>query len=122
MNIETDINKDEDNLMKYLTILWNIEKNHQFDEIIEKKFFIKEDNIENFINNYIEKDKNSLNIYGDYYGNFISKNNNFFDPEEHEYKYINVYKLEFSLALIENILLGILYKYIHKEILFFQNY
>ena len=117
-NIKNSI--DEDNLIKYLKILWNIEQNHKFDEIIDKNFFIKEDNIENFINNYIEKDKNSLNIYGDYYGDFISKNNNFFDPEEHEYKYIYVYKLDFSMALIENILLDSLYKHIHKENIFFS--
>ena len=112
---------EEDNLIKYLKLLWNIEDNNKYDEIIEKKFFIKEEIIENFINNYIEKDKNSINIYGDYYGDFISKYNDFFDFENHKYNYIYVYKLDFSMTFVENILLDLLYKHIQKESIFFTN-
>ena len=112
---------EEDNLIKYLKLLWNIEDNNKYDEIIEKKFFIKEEIIEDFINNYIEKDKNSLNIYGDYYGDFISKYNDFFDFENHKYTYIYVYKLDFSMTFVENILLDLLYKHIQKESILFSN-
>ena len=116
-----NIINEEDNLIKYLKLLLNIEDNNKYDEIIEKKFFIKEEIIEDFINNYIEKDKNSLNIYGDYYGDFISKYNDFFDFENHKYTYIYVYKLDFSMTFVENILLDLLYKHIQKESIFFSN-
>ena len=110
--------EEEDILIKYLNIIWNNEKNHEYDEIIKERFFIEEKNFNDFIDNYNEKDKNSINVYGNYYKDFISKYNNLIISLEHKYKYFYVYKLNFSLNYIENILLEIIYNHIKKENLF----
>ena len=112
-------NEKEEILIKYLTLLWNNEKNNEYDAIIEKNFFIEEKNIQELINdNYIERDQISLNIYGDYYKDFINSYESYFDPSKHEYDYIYVYKLDFSINFLENILLNNLYEHIQKENLF----
>ena len=114
--------KDEVNIfIEYLKIIWNKEKNYEYDQIIKGKFFIGEGIIDNYIDNYFEKDKISMNIYGNYYKTFIDNNNNLFDPLEHSYKYIYVYKLEFSFNLIENIYLEIIYNHIKTENLIFSD-
>ena len=113
--------EEEDILIKYFTLLWNNEKNEEYDVIIEKNFFIEEGNIYDLINdNYIEKDKRAMNIYGNYYQNFINNYNDYFDPSNHTYEYIYVYKLDFSINFIENIFLENLYEHIKKENLFFS--
>ena len=112
--------KEEDILIKYLNRIWDKEKNYEYDEIIEERFFIEEKNLNDYIDNYIEKDKKSLNIYGNYYKDFIDKDNNLIISLEHTYKYIYVYKLNFSFNFIENILLEIIYNHIKKENLFFS--
>ena len=107
--------EEEDILIKYLNIIWNKEKNHEYDKIIEERFFIEEKNLNDFIDNYNERDKKSLNIYGNYYKDFIDKDNNLIISLEHTYKYIYVYKLNFSFNFIENILLEIIYNHIKNE-------
>ena len=106
---------EEDILIKYLKLLWNNEINNKYDNIIENKFFIEEKNIFDFIDSYIEKDKSSTNIYGNYYQSFINSYNNGFDPFVHKYDYIFVYKLDFSINMIENILLEHLCEHLKKE-------
>ena len=113
--------KEEDILIKYLNLIWNNEKNYEYDEIIEKKFFIEEKNFDDFIDIYNEKDKNSMNIYGNYYKTFIDNYDNFFDYFDHSYKYIYVYQLAFSINFIENVFLEIIYNHIKQENLFFSN-
>ena len=120
INKDTKGKEEGDILIKYLKLLWNNETNNIYDNIIEQNFFIDERDIDGFINNYIEKDKNILNIYGNYYKSFIAKYNNYFDNTKHEYESIYVYKLEFSLNLFENILLETLYEHIKNESLFFS--
>ena len=103
---DKDDKKEEEILIKYLTLLWNNEKNIEYDNIIKNNFFIEEGNIFELINeNYIEKDTISMNIYGNYYQNFINNYQSYFDSKEHEYKYMYVYKLDFSFNFIENIFL-----------------
>ena len=70
---------------------------------------IEEKDINDFIDNYNEKDKNSINIYGNYYKDFIDNNNNLIISLTHAYENIYVYKLDFSFNFIENILLEIIY-------------
>ena len=70
--------------------------------------------------NYFEKDKRSMNIYGNYYKTFIDTYNNYFDPNTHGYEYIYVYKLNFSFNFIENIFLEYLCEHIKQENLFFS--
>ena len=120
-NIKKKEKKEEDILIKYLTLIWNNEENFEYDKVISNNFYIEEKNIEEFIDNYIEKDKSAVNIYGNYYQNFISNYNDYFDPINHEYDNIYVYKLEFSMNFIENILLGNIYNHILKENIFFSN-
>ena len=120
-NKNKEKSKNEDILIKYLKLLWNNEENYKYDKIISSNFFIEEKNIEEHINNYIEKDKNTVNIYGNYYENYISSYNNYLDKIEHKYNYIYVYKLDFSINFLESILLGNIYNHIHKENLFFSN-
>ena len=118
---DKDDKKEEEILIKYLTLLWNNEKNIEYDNIIKNNFFIEEGNIFELINeNYIEKDTISMNIYGNYYKNFINNYQSYFDSKEHEYKYMYVYKLDFSFNFIENIFLENLYEHIKKENLFFS--
>ena len=108
--------KDEVNVfIKYLKIIWNKEKNYKIDQNIKDKFLIEERGIEDYINNYFEKDKKAMNIYGNYYKTYIDKNNNLFDPIDHTYKYIYVYQLEFSFNLIENIFLEIIDDHIKNK-------
>ena len=115
--------KDEEKVfIKYLKIIFNKEGNYNYDQIMEKYFFIEERNIDDYINNYFEKDKNTMNIYGNYYKTYIDNNNNLFDPLEHSYKYIYVYQLEFSNNLIENIFLEIIYNQINYDNLSFENF
>ena len=112
--------EEDDILIKYLNIIWNKEKNNEYDEIIENRFFIDEKNFNDFIDNYEEKDKISTNIYGNYYKNFIDNDNNLIIYSQHSYQYIYVYKLDFSFNFIENILLEIIYNHIKQEYLFFS--
>ena len=113
--------EEEEILIKYLSLLWNNEENNKYDDIISKNFFIEERNIYELINeNYFEKDKRSMNIYGNYYKTFIDNYNNYFDPFIHEYDNIYVYKLEFSFNFIENIFLKYLCDHIKQENLFFS--
>ena len=113
--------EEEEILFKYLKLLWNNEENNKYDIIISKNFFIEERNINELINeNYFEKDKRSMNIYGNYYKTFIDTYNNFFDPNTHKYKNIYVYKLNFSFNFIENIFLEHLCEHIKQENLFFS--
>ena len=112
--------EEDDILIKYLNIIWNKEKNYEYDEIIENRFFIDEKNFNDFIDNYEDKDKISTNIYGNYYKNCIDNNNDLIISLEHSYKYIYVYKLDFSFNCIENILLEIIYNHIKEENLFFS--
>jgi len=112
--------EEDDILIKYLNIVWNNEKNEEYDEIIENRFFIDEKDFNDFIDNYEEKDKISTNIYGNYYKNFIDNYNNLIITLEHSYKYIYVYKLDFSSNFIENILLEIIYNHTKQENLFFS--
>ena len=116
------IEKDEEEiLIKYLKLLWNNEENNKYDKIISNNIFIEEKNINELINeNYFEKDKRSMNIYGNYYKTFIDTYNNFFDPNTHEYKDIYVYKLNFSFNFIEKIFLEYLCEHIKQENLFFS--
>ena len=118
--IKKDKAEEEDILIQYLNIIWNKDKNNEYDKIIEQRFFIDEKDIKDFIDNYNEKDKNSKNIYGNYYKDFIDKDNNLIISLEHAYKYVYVYKLDFSFNFIENILLEIIYNHIKKENLFFS--
>ena len=108
--------KEEEILIKYLTLLWNNETNIKYDIIINDYFIIEERSIYELINdNYIEKDTISMNIYGNYYQTFIDNYNSYFDPSKHEYNFIYVYKLDFSINFMENIFLENLYEYIKKE-------
>ena len=112
--------KEDDIFINYLNIIWNKEKNKEYDEIIEERFFINEKDFNDFIDNYEEKDKISTNIYGNYYKNFIDNNNNLIITLQHSYQHIYVYKLDFSSNFIENILLEIIYNHIKQENLFFS--
>ena len=107
--------EEEDILIKYLNIIWNKDKNNDYDEIIKERFLIEEKNIDDFIDNYNEKDKNSINIYGNYYKDYIENNNKLIKSLEHKYEFIYVYKLDFSLNFMENILLEIIYNHIKNE-------
>ena len=117
-NIKKEKTEEEDILIEYLNKIWNNDKNNEYDKIINQRFLIEEKDINDFIDNYNEKDKNSINIYGNYYKDFIDNNNNLIISLTHAYENIYVYKLDFSFNFIENILLEIIYNHIKKENLF----
>ena len=112
--------KKEDILEKYIKLLWDHEENYKFDKIIEKQFFIEEKDILLYTDNYLERNEYQKNIYGNYYETFIDNYNNFFDPSNHKYNHMYLYRLNFSLNLIENVFLEYLYDHVKKENLIFS--
>ena len=113
--------KGQDILLDYLNFLLTISENNDYDEAINDYFEIEERKIELYFNDYIEKDKSSINIYGDYYQNFIFNNNTYFHDNEETEESIYVYKLEFSTYFFEDIIYEYLYNHIKDEYQFFSN-
>lgn len=67
----------------------------------------------------MERDEFSNNVYGNYYQDYIDEINESFIFEPSEYIY--VYKLEFSIFFMEEIILNYLYEHIKIEYNFFYN-
>ena len=108
------INDDKNIFLQYLNFLFTISENNKYDSIIETKFKIEEREIKLYLENYCERDKSSINIYGDYYKTFIDNNNTYFHNNEKKQNYIFVYKLEFSMYFFEDIIYEYLYN--HKKL------
>jgi len=66
------------------------------------------------LDNYFEKDTNSIDIFGNYYENFISKNSKSISLNLGRNN-ILLFKFEFSLFLFEDIIYEYLYKNLQKE-------
>ena len=56
-------NKNEDILLQYFKFLFNFKENKELDPIFNQYFHIEEKNIEDYIDNYIERDDSSKNIW-----------------------------------------------------------
>ena len=105
-----------DEFIKYLNLLLYNFKNKENDQIFEEYFDFEEINSINFINEYLEKDKYSRNLFGDFYNDYIKKNNlNFCSPE----KEIYAYKIEFSMNFMQKILFNKIYEHLQKEYIIF---
>ena len=115
-----NLNEDENILLKYLSFLFSECDTDEYDNAIIDYFNVEEGNIQNYLDNYFEKDTNSIDIFGNYYENFISKNSKIFSLNL-ERNNIFLFKLEFSLFLFEDIIYEYLYKNLQKEYNFFIN-
>ncbi len=105
-----------DEFIKYLILLFYNYLNAENDKIFEKYFDFEEINAVNFINDYLEKDKHSRNLFGDFYNDYIKKNNlTLCSPEQEIY----VYKIGFSMNFFQKILFDKIYNYLQKEYLIF---
>ena len=104
-------NKD-DIFIKYLNLFLFEAKNTSYDEIFELYYDILEIDAENFIENYLEKDINSRNLFGDYYNDYIINNRENILTKEHE---IYIYKIEFSMNIIQKFLYTQIYDYLVKN-------
>jgi len=113
-------NKNEDILLQYFKFLFNFKENKELDPIINQYFHIEEKNIEDYIDNYIERDNSSKNIYGTYYESFIGENTKVFSYDI-ELEEIILFKLELSMNLFKDVIYEQLYKDIKKEYNFFKN-
>ena len=114
------LNADQNILLKYLSFLFSEYNAEKYDTIITNYFNVEEGNIKDYLNDYFEKDTNSVDIFGNYYEKFILNNTKFF-PLNLEQKTIFLYKLEFSLFLFEDVIYEYLYKNLQKEYNFFIN-
>ena len=115
-----NLNEDENILLKYLSFLFSECDTDEYDNAIIDYFNVEEGNIQNYLDNYFEKDTNSIDIFGNYYENFISKNSKIFSLNL-ERNNIFFFKLEFSLFLFEDIIYEYLYKNLQKDYNFFIN-
>ena len=105
------IHKD-DKFLKYLDLLTYNLYNKEYDKIFEKYYDFLEIESNHYINEYLEKDQNSRNIFGDFYGDFIKKNEINLCTTQYE---IYVYKIEFSMNLFQKILFNKIHEYLQKE-------
>ena len=119
--LSNKINDDNDIFLQYLNLLFTISENSKYDSIIKDKFKIEEREIKLYLENYCERDKNSINIYGNYYKTFIDNNNILFRNKNNKQNYFFVYKLEFSMYFFEDIIYEYLYDHIKIEYEFFKN-
>ena len=109
------INKD-DNFLEYLSLLLYDLENVNCDEIFEDYYDFIEINGDDFISEYLEKDKDSRNLFGDFYGDYIRKHIiNFGSPQKEIYGY----KIEFSTDLIQKILFDKIHEYLQSQYLTF---
>ena len=115
-----NLNEDNNILLKYLSFLFSECDTNECDTIIINHFNVEEGNIQNYLDNYFEKDTNSIDIFGNYYDNFILKNSKSFSLNLGRNN-IFLFKLEFSLFLFEDIIYEYLYKNLQKEYNFFIN-
>ena len=106
-------NKEEDIIVQYLRKLLKNEKNKIYDLIIKNYFKLEEKDLKEYLDNYIEKDKSSINIYGNYYKDFIDSYSDYFDTKF--LSDIYVYKLEFNMIFIEAIFLDYLFLHLKGE-------
>ena len=112
--------KEENILLKYLNFLFNEIDTKFYDNIISSFFQIEEGDIKMFLDNYFERDKNSINIYGNYYETFIKEKTKFF-PLKFAQNLIYVYQLKFSMLLFEDIIYEYIYDNLKKEYIFLKN-
>ena len=115
-----NLNEDNNILLKYLSFLFSEYDTNEYDTAIINYFNIEEGNIQNYLDNYFEKDTNSIDIFGNYYENFISKNSKSISLNLGRNN-ILLFKFEFSLFLFEDIIYEYLYKNLQKEYNFFIN-
>ena len=111
---------DKNILLKYLSFLFSECDTDEYDNAIIDYFNVEEGNIQNYLDNYFEKDTNSIDIFGNYYENFISKNSKSISLNLGRNN-IFLFKLEFSVFLFEDIIYEYLYKNLQKEFNFFIN-
>ena len=112
--------KNKDILLTYLKLLFKLEDNQEFDSIINQYFYIEEKDIKDYIDNYIERDNNSKNIYGNYYESFITEN------IKSSYRNINIeeiylFKFELSMNLFIDVINERLYEDIRNQYDFFKD-
>ena len=112
--------KDENILLKYLELLFNELDIKKYDDIINLRFQMEEEDIKLFLDNYLERDESSINIYGNYYEKFIKENSRNISLKLNK-GIIYVYQLKFSMLLFEDILYEYIYDNIKKEYNFFKN-
>ena len=123
INEFSDQNKNkEEFLLNYLSFLLTMDKNEKFDTKIKCHFNLEEGDIRIYLKNYFEKDKNSINIYGNYYKSFLEKNDkNKLFPSNKKLNSIYVYQFKLSILLFQDIIFGYIYQTIKKEYNFFRN-
>ena len=72
-----------------------------------------------FLENYFERDVNSRNFFGDFYGDYIKNNEKALGKPQEE---IYIYKIEFSMNFIQKVLFNIIHEEIEKEYQIFLNF
>jgi len=104
---------NKDAFINYLYLLFYYSENKKNDIIFSNYFDILEINDSDlFIQNYLEKDENCRNIFGDYFNNYI-KIHRYLKSEKIEELF--VYKIEFSNNFFQEILMSIIYEHLLSE-------
>ena len=106
--------------IQYLDIILKLNDNKIYDEIINEYIDMEEINADNFLTNYMEKDKSSININKDFYFDYILKDFTILMNKDN-FDFIYLYKIEFSLNFFESILFDNLYEYMKKQYKIFIN-
>lgn len=110
---------EEDIFIKYLNLVLCDSNSKSYDEIFDKYYDLEEIISEDFIEKYLEKDLNSRNIFGDYYNDYITKNSNILKIFSNE---IYIYKIEFSMNIMQKFLFNQIHEHLLKEYKTFLNF
>ena len=108
-----------DNFFKYLNLLLYDSSNKKCDTVFNDYYNFLETDLDKFLENYFEKDVNSRNFFGDFYGDYIKSNEETIGKPLEE---IYIYKIEFSMNFIQKVLFNIIHEEIKKEYEIFLNF
>mgnify|MGYP003571337470 CR=1 FL=1 len=113
-----------DTFLEYLELLLFNYRNIEYDKIFKEHYDFKEINPEDFLIQYLEKDKDSRNLFGNFYEEFIEKNKLNLNSPKKEIE-IYVYIIKFSMDLIKKIIFEKIHNYLqsqyHVFLKFFSN-
>ena len=108
--------------LNYLSYLLNIDENEKVDTKINFYFYLEEEDIKIYLKNYFEEDKNSTNIYSNYYKSFLERDGKpTLFPTNKKLVSIYVYQLTLSMLFFKDIIYEYIYQTIKKEYNFFRH-
>ena len=110
---------ENDDFVKYLNLLIYDSANKKCDAIFNDYYNFLEIDSDKFLENYFERDVNSRNFFGDFYGDYIKNNEKALGKPQEE---IYIYKIEFSMNFIQKVLFNIIHEEIEKEYQIFLNF